>query len=66
MIRAADEARPFQGEKPTRFAPADNLHDAIRSDLEAIGGGIEFQPLRRVFGHEYPFNDIDWNPFDGE
>jgi hypothetical protein len=29
-----------------RFAPADNLYDAIRADLKAIGG-IDFEPLPR-------------------
>ena len=29
-----------------RFAPAENLYDAIRADLKAIGG-VDFEPLPR-------------------
>ena len=42
-----------------RFAPADNLYDAIRADVEPIGG-IDFEPLLRDRDNEYPFNDLDW------
>jgi hypothetical protein len=48
-----------------RFAPADNLYDAIRSDVAAIGG-IDFRPLSRHVDSEPPFNDIDESPFDDE
>jgi hypothetical protein len=44
-----------------RFAPADNLYDAIRSDVEPIGG-VDLEPLLRDRSREYPFNDIDWPP----
>jgi hypothetical protein len=46
-----------------RFAPADNLFDAIRADVAAIGG-VDFEPLRRRYDSELPFNDIDENPFE--
>ena len=60
-----DEASVYRDDPKARFAPADNLYDAIRADVAAIGG-VEFQPLRRTYGRELPFNDIDWNPFDDE
>jgi hypothetical protein len=44
-----------------RFAPANNLYDAIRADVESIGG-VNFQPLLRDISSEPPFNDIDWDP----
>jgi hypothetical protein len=44
-----------------RFAPADNLYDAIRADVESIGG-IDLEPLLRDCSREPPFNDIDWPP----
>jgi len=46
-----------------RFAPADNLYDAIRADVAPIGG-VDFLPLFREGSREPPFNDIDWNPDD--
>ena len=33
-----------------RFAPADNLYDAIRFDVERFGGGFNFMPLPRERG----------------
>ncbi len=30
-----------------RFAPADNLYDAIRFDLASTGGFDDFEPLQR-------------------
>jgi len=29
-----------------RFAPADNIYDAIRADVKALGG-VDFEPLPR-------------------
>ncbi len=62
---AAEEPNPYRSDPGARYAPADNLYDAIRADV-AVLGGIDFQPLRRVQESEYPFNDIDWNPFEDE
>ncbi|HEY0106261.1 MAG TPA: hypothetical protein VGB91_09270 [Rhizomicrobium sp.] len=61
----ADDSQPFRDDSLARFAPADNLYDAIRADVASIGG-VEFQPLLRTYEREFPFNDIDWNPFDDE
>jgi hypothetical protein len=44
-----------------RFAPADNLYDAIRADVESLGG-VDLEPLQRDRSREHPFNDIDWPP----
>ena len=44
-----------------RFAPADNLYDAIRSDVEPVGG-VDLEPLLRDRDSEYPFNDLDSPP----
>ena len=48
-----------------RFAPADNLYDAIRQDVgnEGIEG---FEPLLRHYDREPPFSDIDEDWFDDE
>jgi hypothetical protein len=41
-----------------RFAPADNLFDAIRLDVGSAG--IEnFEPLSRSYSREPPFSEID-------
>jgi hypothetical protein len=32
-----------------RFAPADNLYDAIRSDLASTTGFDDFEPLQRYY-----------------
>ncbi len=46
-----------------RFAPANNLYDAIRHDVGP--GGIEgFEPLQRHYDHEPPFSEIDEDWFD--
>jgi hypothetical protein len=52
------EAGPEDSEL-ARFAPAGNLYDAIRSDVEPIGG-VDLEPLLRDRSGEPPFNDIDW------
>lgn len=44
-----------------RFAPADNLYDAIRADVESLGG-VDLEALQRDRSREPPFNDIDWPP----
>ncbi|HEY1836470.1 MAG TPA: hypothetical protein VGG36_02345 [Rhizomicrobium sp.] len=46
-----------------RFAPADNLYDAIRHDIGR--NGIEgFEPLQRHYDREPPFSEIDEDWFD--
>ena len=61
----ADEAREILESSLARFAPADNLYDAIRSDVAPLGG-VEFMPLLRHRESEPPFSDIDDEPNDGE
>ena len=61
----ADEPRGFARDPVARFAPADNLYDAIRSDVAAMGG-VEFQPLMRRYNREPPFSDLDDDFADGE
>ena len=41
-----------------RFAPAENLYDAIRLDVghDGIKG---FEPLSRLYDREPPFSEID-------
>jgi hypothetical protein len=48
-----------------RFAPAENLHDAIRLDVgtDGIDG---FEPLLRHYNNEPPFSEIDEDWFDDE
>jgi hypothetical protein len=48
-----------------RFAPAENLYDAIRLDIGP--DGIEgFEPLLRHYDREPPFSEIDEDWFDDE
>ncbi|HTT96466.1 MAG TPA: hypothetical protein VMF58_00325 [Rhizomicrobium sp.] len=48
-----------------RFAPAENLYDAIRLDVGA--DGIDnFEPLQRHYDNEPPFSEIDEDWFDDE
>jgi hypothetical protein len=48
-----------------RFAPTDNLFDAIRLDVGSAG--IEnFEPLSRSYDREPPFSEIDEDWFDDE
>jgi plasmid stability protein len=61
----ADEAREIIENSLARFAPADNLYDAIRADVAPLGG-VEFRPLLRQVSSEPPFSDIDDEPNDGE
>lgn len=49
----------------SRFAPADNLFDAIRADVERLGG-IDFQSLHRLRDKEPPFSDLDEDWFNDE
>ena len=62
LKRATEEPRE---QSPARFAPADNLYDAIRADVAPFGG-VEFVPLLRSRESEPPFSDIDDEPNDGE
>lgn len=65
LKRAAGEPRKPVQHSPERFAPADNLYDAIRADVAPFGG-VEFMPLLRQRESEPPFSDIDDEPNDGE
>jgi len=48
-----------------RFAPAENLYDAIRLDVGS--DGIDgFEPLSRHYDREPPFSEIDEDWFDDE
>jgi hypothetical protein len=48
-----------------RFAPAENLYDAIRIDVGS--DGIDgFEPLFRHYDSEPPFSEIDEDWFDDE
>jgi hypothetical protein len=48
-----------------RFAPAENLYDAIRLDV-GTGGMEDFEPLSRHYEREPPFSEIDEDWFDDE
>lgn len=49
-----------------RFKPADNLYDAIRFDVEPLGG-VEFEPLLRQRVRELPdFSDPEYGTYDDE
>jgi plasmid stability protein len=61
----AEEAREILENSLARFTPANNLYDAIRSDVAAFDG-VELVPLRRTRESEPPFSDIDDEPNDGE
>jgi hypothetical protein len=63
--RVAKEPQEIPAHPLARFAPADNLYDAIRSDVAPLGG-VEFMPLIRHRDSEPPFSDIDDEPNDGE
>jgi hypothetical protein len=62
---AAKHATQLTGlpKQDLRFAPADNLFDAIRADVAPLGG-VEFQPLLRHSEREPPFSEIDEDPND--
>jgi hypothetical protein len=48
-----------------RFAPVENLYDAIRLDVGS--DGIDgFEPLLRHYDSEPPFSEIDEDWFDDE
>jgi hypothetical protein len=53
-----DEPREFVRDAKARFAPADNLYDAIRFDIAHLGD-FEFRPLAREYTREDPFFDPD-------
>jgi hypothetical protein len=57
-----DEPREFVHDARARFAPADNLYDAIRADIAHLGE-FEFRPLGRQGAMRIPFFDPD---ADGE
>ncbi|HTQ14377.1 MAG TPA: hypothetical protein VMH86_10915 [Rhizomicrobium sp.] len=55
-----DEPREFARDSKARFAPADNLYDAIRFDIANLGD-FEFKPLDRQYSRDLPFvNDPDF------
>ncbi|HXM00682.1 MAG TPA: hypothetical protein VN932_12190 [Rhizomicrobium sp.] len=53
-----DEPREFIQDSKVRFAPADNLYDAIRSDIAPLGQ-FEFMSLARDRERGIPFFDPD-------
>jgi hypothetical protein len=60
---AREEPRAYRDDPKARFAPADNLFDAIRHDVAPFGG-IKLPFFERQLTREPPFNDIDENPHD--
>jgi len=52
-IGAADEPQAYRDDPLARYAPADNLFDAIRFDVERFGGGFYIKPLKR-YRHRSP------------
>jgi hypothetical protein len=55
-----EEPRDFVQDSNARFAPADNLYDAIRFDVANLGD-FEFMPLGRQYSSDLPFfNDPDF------
>ena len=48
-LAAHDEAQPYRGGPNARFAPYDNLYDAIRHDLKefGLGGGFDLKLPKR-------------------
>ena len=52
-VCAADEAQPYGEDPNARFAPFDNLYDAIRADVAEFGGGFDIKPLKR-YRHRSP------------
>jgi hypothetical protein len=52
-LAAADEAGTYRDDPLARYAPADNLFDAIRFDVERLGGGFVIKPLKR-YRHRSP------------
>jgi hypothetical protein len=55
-----EEPREFVQDPKARFAPADNLYDAIRADVANLGE-FEFRPLDRQYTRDLPFfNDPDY------
>ena len=54
-----EEPRDFAQDSKVRFAPADNLYDAIRSDIAPLGE-FEFIPLARDRKRGIPFFDPDY------
>jgi hypothetical protein len=61
----AEEPREFVQNSKARFAPADNLYDAIRFDI-GPNGIDDFEPLPRQYDREPPFSEIDEDWFDDE
>lgn len=59
------QSRSPSEETLQRFAPADNLYDAIRADVAPFGG-VEFFWFERPVTSLYPFSDVDDEPNDGE
>jgi hypothetical protein len=60
-----DSADTDRASARVRFAPAENLYDAIRIDVSS--DGIDgFEPLFRHYDSEPPFSEIDEDWFDDE
>ena len=62
---AADEAKSYRDDPAARFAPYDNLWEAIRADVAPLGG-VELEPLRRLLDEELCFSELDEDWFDDE
>ena len=52
-VGAADEVSPYRDDPNARFAPFENLFDAIRADVAEFGGGFVIKPLKR-YRHRSP------------
>ncbi|HEX4302947.1 MAG TPA: hypothetical protein VHZ78_09145 [Rhizomicrobium sp.] len=64
-LGVADEAKSYRDD-PLAY-PADNLYDAIRVEVERLGGGFKFEPLLRIYDRAPPdFNDPSFGVHDEE
>ncbi len=52
-LAAADEAKAYRDDPLARPAPPDNLYDAIRAEVDRLGGGFIIKPLKR-YRHRSP------------
>ena len=50
---AADKAQTYRDDPNARFAPYDNLWDAIRADVAEFGSGFDIKPPKR-YRHRSP------------
>lgn len=64
---AADEAQAYRDDPLALAAPPDNIYDAIRAEVERLGGGFKFEPLLRVYDRDPPdFNDLSFGSDDDD